>query len=279
MIQFRFLQVCPRCCLRFAGIRDAVYAVAAPAPAALSAAVQKLLQPTPAATQSPAGQQLPFADSRIAVSACVQCFHTTMAIKGGVLLLCADTAKPASTAAAGAEADTTDATSLQTRQQSAAATALTPAPASSADAPQQPEQLQLSDPTAAASAQQSATGVTAPVAAAGGAVNGAASPNHDQQSTEAQHQQQGMSASAQAFDLAAPIPCPACLVVLQGPEKTLASVPPNMLAGLPEAEGNAGKWKCSCNGSVEALASCIRYVTPPHVTPPHAAPPHVQTIW
>ena len=191
----------------------------------------------------------------------------------------ANKAKPASTAAVSAEADTTDATSLHTRQQSAAATALTPAPTSSADAPQQPEQLQLSDPDAAASAQQSATGATAPAAAAAadgpvdGAVNGAvdgavdsaASPNRDQQSTEAQNQQQGLPRSGQGLDLAGPIPCPACLGVLQGPEKTLASVPPAMLAGLPEAEGNAGEWKCSIEGSVEALASCIRHVTPPHI--------------
>lgn len=58
----------------------------------------------------------------------------------------------------------------------------------------------------------------------------------------------------------ADLPCPACLGVLQGPEQVLASVPSSMLAGLPEAEGNAGEWKGCINGGATALAACIRCV-------------------
>ncbi|KAL3144069.1 hypothetical protein ABBQ32_003865 [Trebouxia sp. C0010 RCD-2024] len=48
--------------------------------------------------------------------------------------------------------------------------------------------------------------------------------------------------------------CPACLGVLQTPARGLHAVPPAMLAGLPEAEGNAGSWQTCTSGSCEALA-------------------------
>ena len=54
--------------------------------------------------------------------------------------------------------------------------------------------------------------------------------------------------------------CPACLGVLQAPEASLQVVPPAMLAGLPEAEGNAGSWRTCTSGSAETVSQCIRYV-------------------
>ena len=52
--------------------------------------------------------------------------------------------------------------------------------------------------------------------------------------------------------------CPACLGVLQTPEGVVHAVPAAMLAGLPEAEANAGSWQTCTSGSCEALARCIR---------------------
>ena len=52
--------------------------------------------------------------------------------------------------------------------------------------------------------------------------------------------------------------CPACLGVLQTPEGSLRPVLPAMLAGLPEAEGNAGSWQTCTSGSCNALAACVR---------------------
>ena len=53
--------------------------------------------------------------------------------------------------------------------------------------------------------------------------------------------------------------CPACLGVLQSPEGVLQGVPPAMLTGLPEAEGNAGSWQTSTSGTCHALAACVRW--------------------
>ena len=52
--------------------------------------------------------------------------------------------------------------------------------------------------------------------------------------------------------------CPACLGVLQSPEAALQAVPEAMLAGLPEAEGNAGSWQTANFGSCNTIADCIR---------------------
>ena len=53
--------------------------------------------------------------------------------------------------------------------------------------------------------------------------------------------------------------CPACLGVLQSPERGLQAVPAAMLAGLPEAEGNAGRWLTCTSASPASLAHCVRY--------------------
>ena len=53
--------------------------------------------------------------------------------------------------------------------------------------------------------------------------------------------------------------CPACLGVLQALEGSLKAAPSAMLAGLPEAEGNAGSWQTCTAGSVECLSQCVRY--------------------
>ena len=63
--------------------------------------------------------------------------------------------------------------------------------------------------------------------------------------------------SAAAAAVADPV-CPACLGVLQTPEGALHAVPAAMLAGLPEAEGNAGSWQTCTSGSCDTLAQCIR---------------------
>ena len=52
--------------------------------------------------------------------------------------------------------------------------------------------------------------------------------------------------------------CPACLGVLQTPEGGLHAVPAAMLAGLPEAEANAGSWQTCTSASCHALAQCVR---------------------
>lgn len=56
--------------------------------------------------------------------------------------------------------------------------------------------------------------------------------------------------------------CPACLGVLQAPEGSLQAVPAGMLAGLPEAEGNAGSWQTCNSGSAQTLSQCVRYSLP-----------------
>lgn len=73
-------------------------------------------------------------------------------------------------------------------------------------------------------------------------------------------QQQGHGASDQSSNSAIQVPCPACLGVLQRSEKILEAVPAAMLAGLPEAEGNAGKWKGCSQGNPDAVAACVRHV-------------------
>ena len=54
--------------------------------------------------------------------------------------------------------------------------------------------------------------------------------------------------------------CPACLGVLQAPEGSLQAVPSAVLAGLPEAEGNAGSWQTCTSGSAASLSQYVRYV-------------------
>lgn len=65
------------------------------------------------------------------------------------------------------------------------------------------------------------------------------------------------AASPAAYTVAEPV-CPACLGVLQTPAGGLQAVPAAMLAGLPEAEGNAGSWQTCTSGSCDALAQCVR---------------------
>ncbi len=55
--------------------------------------------------------------------------------------------------------------------------------------------------------------------------------------------------------------CPACLGVLQAPEGSLQAVPSAVLAGLPEAEGNAGSWQTCTSGSIASLSEHIRYIS------------------
>jgi len=55
--------------------------------------------------------------------------------------------------------------------------------------------------------------------------------------------------------------CPACLGVLQAPEGSLQAVPSAILAGLPEAEGNAGSWQTCTSGSVASLSGHVRYIS------------------
>ena len=76
-----------------------------------------------------------------------------------------------------------------------------------------------------------------------------------------QQQQQRHHASDQGSNSAIQVPCPACLGVLQGSEKVLEAVPAAMLAGLPEAEGNAGEWKRCSQGHPDAVAECVRQVS------------------
>ncbi|DBA77530.1 TPA: hypothetical protein ACH3X1_009345 [Trebouxia sp. C0004] len=51
--------------------------------------------------------------------------------------------------------------------------------------------------------------------------------------------------------------CPACLGALQAPEGCLQAVPSAVLAGLPEAEGNAGSWQTCTSGSVASLSQHV----------------------
>lgn len=54
--------------------------------------------------------------------------------------------------------------------------------------------------------------------------------------------------------------CPACLGVLQSAEGALHAVPSAMLAGLPEAEGNAGSWQTCTSATPHSLFQCVRSV-------------------
>ena len=84
---------------------------------------------------------------------------------------------------------------------------------------------------------------------------------HPLEETSANHASSNNAAAA-----AVPV-CPACLGVLQSPEGALQGVPPAMLAGLPEAEGNAGSWQTSTSGTSHALAACVRWDCIAHATP------------
>lgn len=135
-------------------------------------------------------------------------------------------------------------------------TASTAATASSMQATKQKlgtEQLQHTVPNAVPTAEagKSAANISTAVHAVPGT-------SIQSQSTDTDGQGQSDVGPDQACSPAQSVPCPACLGVLQSPEQTLATVPASMLAGLPEPEGNAGRWK-GCNlGSAEALAACVR---------------------
>ena len=90
-------------------------------------------------------------------------------------------------------------------------------------------------------------------------VTGTASLQHTGPPTDQIAASNAVPAAAAAAAAAAADPvCPACLGVLQTPEGALHAVPAAMLAGLPEAEGNAGSWQTCTSGSCDTLAQCIR---------------------
>jgi len=73
-------------------------------------------------------------------------------------------------------------------------------------------------------------------------------------SSPPEHAVTGTKAAAEGSEDA----CPACLGVLQAPEGRMQAVPSAMLAGLPEAEGNAGSWHTCTSGSIQTVSQCVR---------------------
>ncbi|DBA95399.1 TPA: hypothetical protein ACH3X3_013275 [Trebouxia sp. C0006] len=84
-----------------------------------------------------------------------------------------------------------------------------------------------------------------------------------QPATDADHQHHSPATLTHATDQTPTdvihgVVCPACLGVLQAPEGSLQAVPSAVLAGLPEAEGNAGSWQTCTSGSIASLSEHIR---------------------
>ena len=190
-------------------------------------------------------------------------------------ILAADTAKHANpannTAPAHVPAQPSDSTVIltpHTSQATAACTSLEPANPSPADAANQAQlaqPVQHTDTASEASATTDAQATT-PAVVAAAVTDAAAAAQVSAQprgsvSNGIDQQQQGHGASDQSSNSAMQVPCPACLGVLQGSEKILEPIPAAMLAGLPEAEGNAGEWKECSQGSPDAIAACIRQVS------------------
>lgn len=275
-------QVCSRCCLRFAGVRDALYAAAAPPSEELLAAVIQLLQQS---SQNVAGKMrldmqavlLHELNLSAAMHSCGFLLRKQQWPKIDHAILAADAAKhanPASNTAPAhvpAHAQPSDSTVIpksHTSQATAASTSLEPANPSPADAANQAQLAQPAQHTDTAS-EASATidaQATTPAVVAAAVMDDAAAAQVAAQpqgsvSNGIDQQQQEYGAPNHNSNSGIQIPCPACLGVLQGSEKILEPIPAAMLAGLPEAEGNAGEWKECSHGSPDAVAACIRQIS------------------